>query len=38
VVAVVGVDAELADDLEGVLAPVVDIDERVVERRCRRRG
>ncbi len=32
VVAVVGVDAELADDLEGVLAPVVDVDERVVER------
>ena len=34
VVAVVGVDAELADDLEGVLAPVVDVDERVVERRA----
>jgi hypothetical protein len=32
VVAVVGVDAELADDLEGVLAPVGDIDERVVQR------
>ncbi len=32
VVAVVGVDAELADDLKGVFAPVVDIDERVVER------
>ena len=31
--AVVGIDAELIDDLEGVLAPVLDIDEGVVERR-----
>jgi hypothetical protein len=30
--AVVGVDAELIDDLEGVLAPVLDVDEGVVER------
>src|SRR4051794_33028696 len=30
--AVVSVDAELADDLEGVLAPVVDVDERVIKR------
>ena len=34
VVAVVGVDAELVDDLEGVLAPVLDVDQRVVERRA----
>jgi len=34
VVAVVGVDAELADDLEGVLAPVLDVDKRVVQRRA----
>ena len=34
VVAVVGVDAELVDDLEGVLAPVLDVDERVVQRRA----
>ena len=34
VVAVVGVDAELADDLEAVLAPVVDVDQRVVQRRA----
>ncbi len=34
VVAVVGVDAELVDDLEGVLAPVLDVDEGVVERRA----
>ena len=34
VVAVVGVDAELVDDLEVVLAPVLDVDERVVERRA----
>jgi hypothetical protein len=33
-VAVVGVDAELADDLEAVLAPILDVDERVVERRA----
>ncbi len=31
-VAVVGVDAELVDDLKGVLAPVVDVDQRVVQR------
>jgi len=30
--AVVGVDAELVDDLEGVFAPVLDVDEGVVER------
>ena len=30
--AVVGVDAELVDNLEGVLAPVLDVDEGVVER------
>ena len=29
--AVVGVDAELVDNLEGVLAPVLDVDEGVVE-------
>ena len=34
VVAVVGVDAELVDDLEGVLAPVLDVDQGVVERRA----
>ena len=33
VVAVVRIDAELVDDLEGVLAPVLDVDEGVVERR-----
>ena len=32
VVAVVGVDAELVDDLEVVLAPVADVDERVGKR------
>jgi hypothetical protein len=32
VMAVVGVDAELADDLKAVLAPVLDVDQRVVER------
>jgi len=32
VVTVVGVDAKLADDFESVLAPVADVDERVVER------
>ena len=31
--AVVGIDAELIDDFEGVLAPVLDVDEGVVERR-----
>jgi hypothetical protein len=34
VVAVVGVDPQLADDFEVVLAPVVDVDEREVERRA----
>jgi len=34
VVAVVGVDAELVDDLERVLAPVLDIDEGVIQRRA----
>ena len=34
VVAVVGVDAELVDDLERVLAPVFDVDQRVVQRRA----
>jgi hypothetical protein len=33
-VAVVSVDAELVDDLEVVLAPVLDVDERVVQRRA----
>ncbi len=32
--AVVRIDAELIDDLEGVLAPVPDVDEGVVERRA----
>lgn len=32
VVAVIGIDARLADDLEGVLAPVLDVDEGVVKR------
>jgi hypothetical protein len=32
--AVVRVDAELVDHLEGVLAPVLDVDERVVQRRA----
>jgi hypothetical protein len=30
--AVVGVDTKLVDDLEGVFAPVLDVDEGVVER------
>ena len=34
VVAVVGVDAELVDDLEGVFAPVLDVDQGVVQRRA----
>ena len=34
VMAVVGVDAELIDDFEGVLAPVLDVDEGVVQRRA----
>ena len=33
-VAVVGVDTELADDLVGVFAPVLDVDEGVVQRRA----
>ena len=33
-VAVVRVDAELIDDLEGVFAPVLDVDEGVVQRRA----
>jgi hypothetical protein len=33
-VAVIGVDAELVDDLEGVFAPVLDVDQGVVERRA----
>ena len=31
-VTVVGVDAKLVDDLKGVLAPVGDVDQRVIER------
>ena len=31
VVAVVGIDAELIDDFEGVLAPVHDVHQRVIE-------
>ena len=34
VMAVVRVDAQLADDLERVLAPVLNVDERVVQRRA----
>ena len=34
VVAVVSVDAELVDDLEGVFAPVPDVDQGVVQRRA----
>ena len=34
VVAVVGVDAQLVDDLEVVLAPVLDVHQRVVQRRA----
>jgi hypothetical protein len=34
VVAVVRVDAELVDDLEGVLAPILQVHQRVVERRA----
>ena len=29
--AVVGIDAELIDDFEGILAPILDVDEGVVE-------
>jgi hypothetical protein len=32
VVTVVRIDAELVDDLEGILAPVLDVDQGVVER------
>ena len=34
VMAVVRIDAELINDLEGVLAPVLDVDEGVIERRA----
>jgi hypothetical protein len=34
VVAVVGVDAQLVDDFEAVLAPVIEVDQRIVERRA----
>ena len=34
VMAVVRIDAELINDLEGVLTPVLDVDEGVVERRA----
>ena len=34
VMAVVRIDAELIDDFEGVLAPVLDVDEGVVKRRA----
>ena len=34
VVAVVGADAQLVDHLEGVLAPVLDVDQRVVQLRA----
>jgi hypothetical protein len=34
VVAVVGVDAQLVDHLEGVLAPVFEVDQGVVQRRA----
>ena len=33
-VAVVGIDAELVDDLEVVFAPVLDVDQGVVQRRA----
>lgn len=33
-VAVVGVDAELVDHLEGVLAPILDVHQGVIERRA----
>jgi len=33
-VAVVGVDAQLVDNLEAVLAPVLDVDQGVVQRRA----
>ena len=33
-VAVVRVDTELVDHLEGILAPVLDVDEREVQRRA----
>ncbi len=31
-VAVVGVDAELVDDFEGIFTPVLDVDQSVVQR------
>ena len=31
-IAIVGIDAKLIDDLEAVLAPVLDFDQGVVER------
>jgi hypothetical protein len=31
---VVGVDAQLVDDFEAVLAPVIEVDQRIVERRA----
>ena len=34
VIAVVGIDAELIDDLESVLAPVLDVDQGIIERRA----
>jgi len=34
VMAVVGVDAQLVDDFKVVFAPVLDIDQRVIERRA----
>ena len=34
VVAVIRIDAELVDDLEGVFVPVLDVDEGVVQRRA----
>ena len=34
VVAVVGVDSKLVDDFKGVLAPVLDVDQGVVQRRA----
>ncbi len=34
VMAVIGVDADLVDDLEVVLAPILDVDESVIKRRA----
>ena len=33
-VAVIGIDAELIDDFKVILAPVLDIDQRVIQRRA----